>query len=114
MKLKEFFEKHITIARGRKCENCGRRLSGHVSEIAHIFEKSKYKSIATEDDNILYLCGLWSDNGCHGQFDTTFEKMKNMNCFQLAIQRYLKMKHKIKEKGKKINFFENYISENLT
>jgi len=80
----EFFQKHIQIIKDGKlsCEECGERLKGDVSEIAHILPKSKFKSISTNDLNVIYLCGMYSNNNCHHNFDNlTVEKVKQMNIF---------------------------------
>lgn len=74
---KEFFDKHRSIIRSTKavCAECGCRLKGNYDEVAHILPKSKFKSIAKNDDNIIYLCPQH-----HGEYDnesnSSIQKMK--------------------------------------
>ena len=44
--LPEFFQKHITIIKENNlsCVNCGEKLKGDVSEVAHRLPKSTFKS----------------------------------------------------------------------
>lgn len=77
----EFFNKHIQIIRDTKacCEECGTRLMGDVSEVAHVLPKSYFKSISTNSLNVIYLCGWKSINNCHSKFDDgTNENIKKM------------------------------------
>lgn len=75
----DFFQKHIEAARGKYCEECGDKLKGNVTEIAHILPKQTFKSISTNDKNVLYLCGLYSKNNCHSNMDNySNEKFKEM------------------------------------
>ena len=39
-----FFQKHIEIAKTKCCANCGEKLKGDVSEIAHRLPKSFFTS----------------------------------------------------------------------
>ena len=105
----EFYEQQCEMAKHRPCMECGAKLRGHVSEIAHLLPKSRYKSIATDDNAVLYLCGLHSTNQCHSIYDSTFEKRKSMNCFNIAIDKYIKLYRKIKEKGREAYLFEDYL-----
>lgn len=84
--LSDFFKRHIGIIKSdnRKCQECGERLSGQASEIAHILPKGVYKSMATVDENVLYLCGHMSDNDCHSEFDSSNSNAQNMNVFEQA------------------------------
>lgn len=96
-----FFQKHIQYIRDGNlcCEECGTRLRGDVSEIAHILPKSTFKSIATDDDNVLYLCGMWSDSQCHSNYDNLpVEKVKEMKIFEKVTQRFRMLEEKITEK----------------
>lgn len=97
----EFFIKHINVIKNERrcCDECGERLTGHVSEVAHILPKQKFKSIATEDKNVIYLCGAFSTNQCHTNFDNRpNEFVKNMNIFNIVHERYKKLKEIITEK----------------
>lgn len=95
----EFFQKHIEIAKNKFCEECGEKLKGHVSEIAHILNKSYYKSISTDDDNVVYLCGMFSQNQCHSNFDSSDnKKFKEMLVYTKIILKFAELENKIKEK----------------
>lgn len=99
--LPEFFKKHIEIIRdqGIRCEECGGRLQGDVSEVAHILPKQKFKSICTSDKNVVYLCGWKSDNNCHSKFDEgTNENVKKMNIFPKITERFRELEEIITEK----------------
>jgi hypothetical protein len=95
----EFYQKHIQIIKDGKlnCQECGCRLIGDVSEVAHILNKSFFKSISTEDSNILYLCSWRSsgNNNCHSKFDSG--KEKEMSVFSIAQERIKQMIEKITE-----------------
>jgi len=84
----QFFQRHlINIANNDKCcEECGHRLIGDVSEIAHILDKSKYKSVSVNDDNVLYLCSWKSPNNCHSKFDNSSEEViQSMKIFVIIF-----------------------------
>ena len=97
--LPEFFKKHIEIAKTMCCENCGERLRGDVSEIAHVLPKQYFKSIMCEDLNVLYLCGMYSNNQCHSNFDNfPQEKVKQMNIYPKVIEIFKQLQEIITEK----------------
>lgn len=97
--LPEFFKKHINIAKGMYCEECGERLKGNVSEIAHILPKNYFKSIMCSDLNVLYLCGLYSNNNCHYNFDNfAQEEIRTMNIFPKTQLAFEQLKNNITEK----------------
>lgn len=80
--LSDFFQKHVALAKMFKCEECGEKLTGHVSEIAHILPKQYFKSIMCNNLNMLYLCGMFSKNQCHANFDNfPQEKVREMKIF---------------------------------
>jgi len=91
----EFFQKMIQRIIDERicCENCGNQLTGHVSECAHIVSKSKHPEVATVEDNILFLCGLFSDNSCHANFDSSLSKRATLFCFSAAKEKYKLFKH---------------------
>ena len=96
----EFFQKHIQNIKDNRlcCEECGERLKGDVSEIAHILPKSKFKSISTEDLNVIYLCGMWSANQCHSNFDNwPQEKVREMNIFPKLSEVFKELEQQITE-----------------
>lgn len=97
----EFFQRHIQNIRdsGLCCEECGVRLLGDVSEVAHILPKSTFKSISTLDKNVLYLCSWKSPNNCHSIFDEgSNERVKNMSIFTIVKDRYLELSLIVTEK----------------
>ena len=79
--LPEFFQKHIEIAKTKYCANCGEKLRGDVSEVAHRLPKSTFKSIMCDDDNVVYLGGRFSSCGCHSLYDGTNEQLQSLNIF---------------------------------
>lgn len=109
----EFFQKHIqVIKRSRSCcEECGSRLQGHVSEIAHILPKGYFKSIATNDLNVIYLCGMYSDNQCHTNFDSfPNEKFQYMKVFKAISCIFTELEGYITEKIS-YKVYDKYIKE---
>lgn len=87
--LPEFFQRHIEIAKTKCCANCGERLRGDVSEIAHRLPKSFFKSIMCDDDNVVYLGGRFSSCGCHSLYDGTNEQLQSLSIFS-AEQKIVK------------------------
>ena len=81
--LGEFFLKHVQNIRDNKlcCEECGTKLIGDVSEVAHRLHKSFYKSLMTDDNNILYLCSYKSPNNCHSKYDGSNEQLQSLQIF---------------------------------
>lgn len=87
----EFFTKHVNHIKKNsvKCMECGASLRGNTSEVAHILPKGYYKSIGDHDDNVVYLCGLYSENNCHDVFDSTSaENIKKMKIYPLLKERF--------------------------
>lgn len=100
----EFFEKHVNnIIRNKEiCRECGCRLKGNVSEVAHILPKQTFKSISTEDDNVVYLCSWQSENNCHSKFDDgNDEVVHNMKIYPYIQEKVKNLMEKITEN---INF----------
>ncbi len=79
--LPEFFQRHIEIAKTKCCANCGERLRGDVSEVAHRLPKSFFKSIMCDDENVVYLGGRFSSCGCHSLYDGTNEQLQSLSIF---------------------------------
>lgn len=97
--LLEFFQKHIEIARGKCCEECGNKLKGSVTEIAHVLPKNYFKSVMCSDLNVLYLCGLYSENSCHNNFDNfPQEKVKQMKIYPKVQDIFKQLEEEITEK----------------
>ena len=84
----EFFKKHIGIIRNNniRCRECGEKLIGDVSEVAHVLDKQGYPEIATEDDNVIYLCSWKSPLNCHSLFDGTNKQLQGMGVFNTTRQ----------------------------
>jgi hypothetical protein len=97
--LPEFFKKHIEIAKTKCCEECGAKLKGNVTEIAHVLPKQYFKSVMCSDLNVLYLCGLYSDKNCHNNFDNfTQEKVKEMKIYTKVQEIFKQLEEEITEK----------------
>jgi hypothetical protein len=79
--LPEFFQRHIEIAKGICCANCGERLIGDVSEVAHRLPKNLFKSVMCDDENVTYLCSWKSTNNCHGLYDGSNEQLQSLPIF---------------------------------
>lgn len=97
----EFFIKHIGKIKENNscCAECGSKLRGDVSEIAHILPKGYFKSIATNDKNVIYLCGMYSNTQCHTNFDNyTEEKVKKMQIYPEIIRIFAELENLIQEK----------------
>lgn len=97
------------------CDNCGMRadwLKGigcekiwHACQ-AHILPKKKdygFPSIATDPDNHLVLFPSWGGLlcGCHGAYDSNWERAAGMKVFTLAKQRFAIFEANIDEEERK-------------
>lgn len=97
--LPEFFLRHVEIAKIKCCEECGAKLRGNVSEIAHVLPKQYFKSVMCSDTNVLYLCGLFSDENCHSKFDNfAQEKVKQMKIYPKVQEIFKQLEENITEK----------------
>lgn len=99
--LKEFFEYCVLqIKQGKiNCFECGSILKGDVSEVAHILPKSYFRSIQTNKINWIPLCGQWSNNQCHTNFDNyPLEKVKKMQIYSKVKKIFFKLESEITEK----------------
>lgn len=97
----EFYKKHIQIIKDQRlhCEECGHKLLGDVSEVAHILNKSFFKSISTFDNNILYLCSWKGGNNCHSRMDdSSIEDFKNMKVYEKCKNIFNILSREITEK----------------
>ena len=96
--LPDFFQKHIEIAKTKCCEECGAKLKGNASEIAHVLPKQYFKSVMCSDLNVLYLCGLYSSNNCHSNFDNfPQEKVKQMDIYPKVQYIFKQLEEEITE-----------------
>ena len=98
--LSEFFIRHVEKIKIERlhCANCGERLKGDVSEVAHRLPKSFFKSIMCDDDNVVYLCGMYSDNMCHSKYDGTNEQLQSLNIFSAEKEIIKELLEKVTEK----------------
>lgn len=99
--MRDFFKKHIDFIISNKvvCEECGHKLIGDVSEVAHILPKSYYKSIKENDLNVLYLCGRLAGNSCHAKYDNTSNKeFQKMKVFEKTERIFKELEREITEK----------------
>lgn len=105
----DFFEKHVSkiINEGLHCQECGAKLQGLTGEVAHILGKAKSPEVATNDDNVLYLC-FW--NGCHANFDSSLEKRQDMRVFPIALKNYNTLKSKLKTFTEETEHFESFLN----
>jgi len=97
----EFYAKHIVLIKETKatCRECGCRLKGDVSEVAHILNKSRFKSLSTDDENVIYLCSWMSPENCHSKFDnSSLQVFKGMLIYKYVCETYKRIKEKVKEK----------------
>lgn len=88
----EFFSNMIEeiMVNGLMCGECGDRLIGDVSEVAHILPKTVFKSIATNPENVIFLCSWKSKNNCHGKFDSTNSTLHSMNVYNEELKETVK------------------------
>ena len=98
--LGEFFLKHVQNIRDNKlcCEECGTKLIGDVSEVAHRLQKSIFKSIQRDDDNIIYLCSYKSINNCHSLYDGSNDLLWSLSIFEDEKIKIKKLLSKVTEK----------------
>lgn len=103
-----FFKEQI--AKVSICENCGFVINNPgAKNVAHIIPKETFKSVQFNDDNILRLCSSLDrvhEKGCHDIYDSSWTNAKSMKCWRLAVERFNKFKHLIKEKSITILNFE--------
>ena len=98
--LSEFFIRHVNKIKTEKlhCANCGEKLKGDVSEVAHRLPKSTFKSIQCDDDNVVYLGGRFSSCGCHSLYDGTNEQLQSLNIFSAEKEIVKELLEKVTEK----------------
>ena len=98
--LSEFFIRHVNKIKTEKlhCANCGEKLKGDVSEVAHRLPKSTFKSIQCDDDNVVYLGGRFSSCGCHSLYDSTNEQLQSLNIFSAEKEIVKELLEKVTEK----------------
>lgn len=76
-----------------KCNNCSGKTekdSRHYKRsLAHILPKAYFPSVATHPDNWLELC--FYSNSCHTNLDNKMIDLIDLNCFDLVIQKFVKI-----------------------
>ena len=97
--LSEFFIRHVEKIKAERlhCANCGERLKGDVSEVAHRLPKSFFKSIMCDDDNVVYLGGRFSSCGCHSLYDGTNQQLQSLNIFSAEKEIVKELLEKVTE-----------------
>ena len=97
--LSEFFIRHVEKIKTERlcCTNCGEKLKGDVSEVAHRLPKSFFKSIMCDDDNVVYLGGRFSNCGCHSLYDGTNEQLQSLNIFSTEKEIVKELLEKVTE-----------------
>lgn len=105
--LIEFFKDKLAN-HPNSCENCGKKFPRTLSimNIAHILPKNRFKSVMTHPDNCMHLC-----NKCHHDFDSSWGKAMTMKVWDLAVKRFKKFEHLIKEKSFVLLNFKKYAKE---
>lgn len=98
--LSEFFIRHVEKIKAERlhCANCGERLKGDVSEVAHRLPKSFFKSIMCDDDNVVYLGGRFSNCGCHNLYDGTNEQLQSLSIFSAEKEIIKELLERVTEK----------------
>lgn len=92
-----FFDYHIKeIKKYPYCQNCGNKLIGIRSEVAHVLPKrdTMNPEVRSNNNNAVYLCSQYALNNCHKKFDDlqASEKVYKMNVWGKAVEQYLKFK----------------------
>jgi hypothetical protein len=105
--LDEWFDEKIRIlAKHPFCMECNSLIppAYYHAAVAHIFQKSIFKSIATHPFNYLFL---GAGCGCHNRSHRldTFSKMK---VFPEAVDRFVIFRESIKERHKYLDLFIDY------
>lgn len=105
----DFFKKHINYIKENNicCQECGDRLRGDSSNVCHLVSKSSNPEIATNNNNIIYLCGLYSKNNCHALFDSNFKNRENMKVFPLAVSKFNLFRYEIINITNEVLHYEN-------
>lgn len=102
-KLDEFYSR-IALRMPYNCENCGQPLQAFNkfakrSCCAHILEKCNFKSIAMNEDNILFMgAGFLGGCQCHDKYDSDANTRSKMKVYQIALNRFEKIKEFLTDK----------------
>lgn len=106
--LDKWFEDRAVEARKHPfCENCGDNVSYCLNHSdtkikrsvhGHICPKKTFKSIMCHKDNHVLLCGVFSNNQCHAEADSTQENLRQMPVFKIMCERVKLFRDLITEK----------------
>lgn len=94
--LNEFFDK-VGLKIPFNCENCKKPLyafnkKAKRSASAHILPKAHFPSVATNENNILYMGALYIGQcGCHDNWDNSVSKRIKMPIYKKALQQFEKL-----------------------
>lgn len=96
------------------CQECDKPLIaftdyGRRSVSAHILPKSKFESVAMNEDNILFLgAGYLGGCHCHDDWDSCIETRMEMKVYPTALKRYQKILPFFNN-GHEINMANDYL-----
>lgn len=98
--LNEFF-KRIALKIPFNCQNCEKPLYANNefakrSVCAHLLPKAIFKSVATDENNIVFLGpDLLGVCNCHDRYDANVKIRIGMPIYQLALERFEILKEKL-------------------
>lgn len=101
--LNEFFDR-IALKIPFNCQECRRPLYAmnkfaRRSVSCHILPKSQFPSIATNEDNILFMgADLLGICRCHDTFDSNIESRIRMKIYPIALKQFTKFRHLLTDK----------------
>lgn len=76
-----------------RCLHCNGKTEAYTKlfkcSIAHILPKAYFKSVATHPDNWIELC--FYGKSCHTNFDNHIIDIMELNCFDIVIERFVRM-----------------------
>lgn len=112
--LEGYFQYHLAKLRNKPfSEESGRRIEPSKFSICHIFPKRIYKSVANHRENYVYL--TWQE---HADFDRLLDQMDFPSLEERFPKTWPKIKQRagkilpeIKEYGKLLEKFKNYLDE---
>lgn len=101
--LDRWFQARRKEMSGKCCHcsgaSCKHQDSWYKCSIAHILPKNIFKSVKTHPLNWIELC-FWKNN-CHGNLDSHFIDITELNCYDLVIERFIAMYPDIAPKERK-------------
>lgn len=92
--LNEFFDR-VSLKIPFRCENCSKPLYAYNkkakrSVCCHLLPKSIFKSIATDEANIVFMGAdfIGCPCSCHDQYDSNADKRSTMPIYTVALHRF--------------------------